>query len=76
VLSNELATQSIEPVPIVAAILCRAYPAAVVEPISLRLVPVTVTEIAELRASELTAVVLKQIFQGAGGTIVADAPKM
>jgi hypothetical protein len=76
VLSNVLAAQSTEPVPIEAAMLGRLYPAVVPDAISLTLVPVIVTEIAELRAIDDTAVVDKPMRQGDGGTIVADAPRI
>jgi hypothetical protein len=77
VLSNVEVPQSIPAWLIDFAIVCRAYPAAVVDPISFTLLPETVADQTELRAMfapEPTTVVLSPIVHDAGGVTEPDAP--
>jgi hypothetical protein len=75
--SNVDVPQSIEPVLMDLAIVCRAYPLAVDDPISLTFDPDTVTDHTELRCMfdpDPTTVVDIPIVHDAGGVIDPDAP--
>jgi hypothetical protein len=78
VLSNVLVPQSIEPVLIDFAIVCRAYPFAVPDPISLTFEPEIVTDQTEFRIMlepEPTTVVDRPIVHADGGVSDPDAPR-